>query len=298
MAGLALLRTADRKARLAPLPARRPTSPRLETAAGAFGNQAHLRRLTASAPALQAKLTVGAANDPLEREADAAADQVMGMARPDIAVTGDAPGLRRKCAACEDEADTAVRPKSTSSSSAGGGEAPAIVGEVLGGSGQALDTASRAFFEPRFGTDFSGVRIHADGEAARSAAAVNARAYTVGEHIVLGAGGAEPRLLAHELAHVIQQRGGTDDPAVRRQADPTMPLDLNMPAFPCDHGAGVELCNTTRDSMGAPNMSECMQNSKAIIDACAGDKSECLPRAKCALCDCLGRRYCQCTGIV
>ncbi len=90
-------------------------------------------------------------------------------------------------------------------------EAPPIVHDVLRSPGQPLDAASRAFMEPRFGYDFSRVRVHADSRAAKSAEAVNAQAYTVGSNIVFGAnqGGAgkvsHQRLLAHELAHVVQQ---------------------------------------------------------------------------------------------
>src|SRR5580704_14105069 len=92
-------------------------------------------------------------------------------------------------------------------------EAPPIVHDVLRSPGQALDPASRAFMEPRFGYDFSRVRVHADSRAAKSAEAVNAQAYTVGSNIVFAAnqGGAgsfsHQRLLAHELAHVVQQGG-------------------------------------------------------------------------------------------
>jgi len=89
-------------------------------------------------------------------------------------------------------------------------EAPPIVHDVLRSSGQPLDPATRAFMEPRFGYDFSRVRLHADDQAARSAEAVNAQAYTVGSNIVFGAnrgGPANQRLLAHELAHVVQQGG-------------------------------------------------------------------------------------------
>jgi len=90
-------------------------------------------------------------------------------------------------------------------------EVPPIVSEVLLSSGQPLDRATRAFMEPRFGYDYSGVRIHTNTEAAQSAQAVNALAYTVGRHIVFGAGQFAPQtsvgrqLLAHELAHVTQQ---------------------------------------------------------------------------------------------
>ncbi len=91
--------------------------------------------------------------------------------------------------------------------------APPIVHDVLRSPGQPLDTASRAFMEPRFGYDFSRVRVHSDSRAAKSAEAVNAQAYTVGSNIVFGAnqGGTgkvpHQRLLAHELAHVVQQGG-------------------------------------------------------------------------------------------
>jgi hypothetical protein len=89
---------------------------------------------------------------------------------------------------------------------------PAIVHEVLGAPGQPLDAASRSYFEPRFGHDFSQVRLHTDAKAAESARAVNALAYTVGKHVVFGAGqfGGASRsarhLLAHELAHTVQQQ--------------------------------------------------------------------------------------------
>ncbi|MGH9764799.1 MAG: DUF4157 domain-containing protein, partial [Blastocatellia bacterium] len=79
--------------------------------------------------------------------------------------------------------------------------------------GRALDQPTRAFFEPRFGHDFSRVRVHSDARAAESASAVNALAYTVGSNIVFAeqqfAAGSERgrRLLAHELAHVVQQSG-------------------------------------------------------------------------------------------
>src|SRR5205085_3153068 len=73
---------------------------------------------------------------------------------------------------------------------------------------------TRTFMEPRFGHDFSRVRVHADGRAAESARSVNALAYTVGEDLVFGAGQYAPgtsagkRLLAHELSHVVQQEQG------------------------------------------------------------------------------------------
>lgn len=94
---------------------------------------------------------------------------------------------------------------------------PPIVYEVLRSSGQRLDAETRAFFGPRFGHDFSQVRIHTDAKAAESAKAVNALAYTVNREVVFGAGEYAPgtvagqRLLSHELTHVAQHEGVGSD---------------------------------------------------------------------------------------
>jgi hypothetical protein len=96
---------------------------------------------------------------------------------------------------------------------AGPATAPPIVHEVLSSHGQPLDAQTRSFFEPRFGYDFSKVRVHADEKASQSAQAVNALAYAVGRHLVFGTGMYAPglsegrQLLAHELMHVVQQNG-------------------------------------------------------------------------------------------
>jgi len=93
--------------------------------------------------------------------------------------------------------------------------APSIVHQVLQSPGRPLDSATRAFMEPRFGHDFSRVRVHTDSKASESAFAVNSLAYTVGSNVVFGAGRYAPataagrQLLAHELAHVVQQGSGT-----------------------------------------------------------------------------------------
>lgn len=98
------------------------------------------------------------------------------------------------------------------------GEVPPIVHRVLRSPGQPLDTATRAVFEPYFGHDFSGVRVHTDTKAAESARAVNALAYTVGRDVVFGAGqyapftGPSRKLLSHELVHVVQQGSRTFRP--------------------------------------------------------------------------------------
>jgi len=87
--------------------------------------------------------------------------------------------------------------------------------DVVGkGGGEPLPASVRTDMEERLGSDFSGVRVHTDGRAAASAAAVQARAYTVGDEVVFGSGGFDAgspegrRTLAHELTHVVQQRSG------------------------------------------------------------------------------------------
>ncbi|BAZ37710.1 hypothetical protein NIES4101_36330 [Calothrix sp. NIES-4101] len=95
-------------------------------------------------------------------------------------------------------------------------EVPPIVHEVLSSPGQPLDKATRDFMEPRFGHDFSQVRVHTDRAAAESARSVNALAYTVGRNVVFGTGQYAPKtktgegLLAHELTHVVQQASNVD----------------------------------------------------------------------------------------
>jgi hypothetical protein len=107
--------------------------------------------------------------------------------------------------------------------------APAAVHQVLRAAGQPLDAATRAFFEPRYHHDFSRVRIHADRDADASARALGAAAYTVGSQIAFARGRYRPstgegrRLLAHELAHVAQQRSVPDarsDVALGKRSDP------------------------------------------------------------------------------
>jgi Domain of unknown function (DUF4157)/Bacterial toxin 44 len=116
-----------------------------------------------------------------------------------------------KCEECEKQGGLLQRKSSGHSESSA---APPVVHDVLNSPGQPLDAGTRAFFEPRFGRDFSNVRVHADAMAMKSARVVNALAYTVGENIVFGEGQYVPhtafgrRLIAHELTHSLQQTQG------------------------------------------------------------------------------------------
>jgi len=128
--------------------------------------------------------------------------------------------LQRKCACggsagmagtCEECSNDRLSMQRQSLSNTRPNAVPPIVHEVLRSPGQPLDQNTRSFMEPRFGHDFSKVKVHTDAPAAESAKAINARAYTFGESIVFGAGQFAPdtsdgkRLLAHELTHVVQQ---------------------------------------------------------------------------------------------
>ncbi|MUL63003.1 hypothetical protein BOO86_00890 [Mycobacterium sp. CBMA 234] len=152
---------------------------------------------------LQRKLAVGATNDALEREADRTADYV--MRTPDRLV-------QRTCDGCAKDEEE-LRPKRVDHANSEVSPAPAIVDRTLATAGDPLDSSARAFMEPRFRADFSRVRVHTDALAHESSRAVNASAYTVGRHIVFSPGRYAPHsadgrsLLAHELAHVVQQGG-------------------------------------------------------------------------------------------
>jgi hypothetical protein len=132
--------------------------------------------------------------------------------------TGSGATLQRKCACQEGggsgECEECREGKALQRQAAGPAEsdlAPAIVDQVLTSPGRPLDKATRNYFEPRLGYDLSRIRIHADAQAAESARSVNALAYTVGDRIAFAAGHYSPqssegrRLLAHELAHTVQQ---------------------------------------------------------------------------------------------
>jgi len=187
---------------------------------------------------LQRKPRIGAVDDPLEHEADRAAERVL---RGDAVgpLGGAAEHPQRKCAACEAEDPETLRRQASEEEEeevlqrkpeAGGPRvtgAEAAAGAVAGG-GVPLSAGLRGYFEPRFGTDFSHVRLHTHARAASAAGAIGARAYTLGGDIAFGAGYYAPgtregrRTLAHELAHVVQQGAGSPL-AVRRQPEPLEP---------------------------------------------------------------------------
>jgi Domain of unknown function (DUF4157) len=171
-------------------------------------------------PAMQQKLQIGRVDDPLEHEADRIADAVV-SGRPVGAITGAAAAMpQRKCAHCEAEEEKTLRRKAVGSTSVSHHDASTAAATVASG-GAGLSPRQRAYFEPRFGRDLSAVRLHMGGRAGEAAAQMNARAFTLGRDIAFAPGefnsetSAGRHLLAHELAHVVQQELGPS-PIIRR----------------------------------------------------------------------------------
>jgi hypothetical protein len=165
-----------------------------------------------AAKTLQRKLMVNIPGDAYEQEADHVAEQVIRMPEPQLQRTDPRGGGCPQCERNEGvQRQDRLRTDHMQTSNPEQVAAPPIVHEVLATPGHPLDSVTRAFMEPRFGRDFSNVRVHTDRRAAESAQAVNALAYTVGLKIVLNDCQYVPgttdgaRLLAHELAHVVQQ---------------------------------------------------------------------------------------------
>ncbi len=151
---------------------------------------------------LQTKLKINAPGDKYEQEADKVAEQVMRMPEQTV---------QRKC----DTGDKKKEMIQTKSRVNSGNVASSTLSNQIQstrGSGQVMDANIRSFMEPRFGMDFSGVRIHADSQAVDMSQGINARAFTIGKDIYFNRGAYNPstkqgnELLTHELAHVLQQR--------------------------------------------------------------------------------------------
>lgn len=149
---------------------------------------------------LQKKLKIGQPGDVYEQEADRMAEKVIRM--PDHQIPKDT-GISSH------SRDSTVQAKEAS------GSTPAVTPEfesrINSGAGQPLPESVRAFYERRFGADFSQVRMHTGSQAAQTAKSINAKAFTVGHNIAFGEGQFAPqskdgrRLIAHELTHTIQQ---------------------------------------------------------------------------------------------
>jgi hypothetical protein len=173
-----------------------------------------MQRLLRAHPDLQA-----------ETEAEQVADQILhGHGPPHAAALAriGGPRMQRMCDQCAEEEQPVLAkresPHHNKPRASGEHQAAAPRNQ-----GQPLPASVRSYFEPRFGADFSRVRIHTDATAQQSARSLHALAYTLGDHIVFASGHYSPattegkHLLAHELVHVLQQQ--TSGPALQRQDD-------------------------------------------------------------------------------
>jgi hypothetical protein len=159
---------------------------------------------------IQMKARIGQVNDPLEREADRAAASVIANEAVTAISRSTGPVVNRKAAGAEPVAQQGV----------------AAAARAVAQGGVPLTPEQRAYFEPRFSHDFSDVRLHAGGEAAQVARGIGAKAYTHGHDIAFAQSKVGTRLLAHELTHVVQQRGGNQ--TIQRQPDVSGEIEMPM----------------------------------------------------------------------
>ena len=158
-----------------------------------------------AARVIQTKLAINEPGDQYEQEADRIANQVL-TAPAHTGVSGTPPRIQRFSGPSNGQLDAA----------------PASVDQVLTSPGRPLEPTLRQDMEQRFGYDFSRVRVHTGAAAEQSARDVNAHAYAMGQNIVFGSGRFAPGthqgrwLIAHELTHVVQQKGSPSREIIRR----------------------------------------------------------------------------------
>nr|RNJ70040.1 MAG: DUF4157 domain-containing protein [Leptolyngbya sp. IPPAS B-1204] len=197
----------------------------------------HLQRQVGNQAAtsiIQAKLTVGEPHDVYEQEADRVAAAVVNQihAAPEQA-TQSALQTKPRIQRMSDVAGIAVSPDVES----------AI--QQARGSGQPLDESIRVPMEQAFGADFSGVRVHADGESDRLARSIQARAFTTGQNIFFQPGEYQPtsrsgqELLAHELTHIVQQNENVSSGNSNIRRSPQPMIQRNPTQADRDHLSGV-----------------------------------------------------------
>jgi hypothetical protein len=188
----------------------------LQRRLGNRGAAAHLSRQSVGVQT--SSLTVSSPHDAAEREAVSTAAAVMRMPTPDSAPPPEPPVRRLEIA----------RLHLQRKSDGPGKTDPQVTGEIHSAmsGGTPLSPSVRGFMEPRFGADFTNVRVHTGEQSAALNRKVNAQAFTVGEHVFFDRGAYQPEtrqgkeLIAHELTHTIQQGAAPQRAAVQRQAQP------------------------------------------------------------------------------
>lgn len=193
---------------------------------------------------IQAKLKVGNPDDPPEAQADRTAEHVIQM-KAGACACGDG------CLSCPTDTENLLMRKPEKRSNGGKPSVPTSAVRGLG-RGQPLDAGTRTFMESRFGQDLSGVRIHTGADAARTAHALNARAFTFGHNIAFGSRQYSPgtvvgrELVAHELTHTIQQQNASSL-SLNRQ------LNVGKPGDPLEREADAVASQVTAGHAVTPS---------------------------------------------
>ena len=198
------------------------------------------REQAARPPAAQAKLTVSPANDRYEAEADRVATQVQKILETSAAPadTHDATALSQAAvqpiAVPQDPLPARIQ-RQPRDGLMGLSTGPGFEADLRqAGGGQALPTPVRRPMEQALGTDFHGVRLHADATADRLSRALGAQAFAAGQDIFFTHGKYDPgsaagqELLAHELTHVVQQRGQTSPRSIQRKIGLELEFPINV----------------------------------------------------------------------
>jgi outer membrane protein OmpA-like peptidoglycan-associated protein len=273
-------------------------------------------------PDVQRKLQVGTPAGPLGQDADPMARPVVEMPASDLAPPAFPPDtLQRKCAACGEgkaPCPTCAEEEGEQAKAVFSGETPSVHRQVAGGvdslapgvtdhlegelarqgSGERLSPSDRAFYESRFGLDFGHVRVHTGRDALEASRKIGALAFTHGSHIYFGAGQspANVQLTAHELTHVVQQKGavprgtgdghrsspaaqGTSKPAtsqvcdvIQRAGDPTaIPPGIRCPTdLTAGRPAGTDLLFPNKGSIITPAHTALLTTFRATWQAAGG----------------------------
>ena len=253
-----------------------------------IGNQA-VQRLIKSGT-LQTKLKIGQPGDKYEQEADRVADQVMAMPDPrlqrqpeneeeeemvQIKPLADqiTPLVQRQDEPPEEEEEELQAKADANKTSE---ITPEFQSRINTLNGKPLPGSERAFFEPRFGADFSGLRVHSDLKANHLARSINAKAFTVGQDVVFGSGQYSPgsrtgrSLLAHEMTHVVQQSSaktkGNSSSVIRRAPARTPTYITNI---------YVDLSNQTVSWVYSDGTRSALHLTSTGAGICRNDRSVC-----------------------
>ena len=210
---------------------------------------------------IQTKLEIGPSNDRYEQEADRVANDVVRMSAPLASSKTKTPS-----------ADTGIQRISSMDNITHGSTTDLNIDQK---GGQPLSLSTRQYMEPRFGVDFSNVRMHTDRKSQHDAAQIQAKAFTYGNHIWLAKGESEQNkfLMAHELTHTVQQGfSGNQMPLINRKKIQTtkpkiqMSKNVDVAVYETkDHGTGYEDAPSETFKLKANSLKEAGARLNALL---------------------------------